>query len=198
MPRNRNPEEERPRCGKLLKTGRRCTHPLGHTYNCAAKRSQREWFAERRVQWRTYLDEYKTARGCAMCGFQSERGGYFDLDHLDRSAGRNTSVTVMCRHLNPEREDHLQRVLDEMAKCQVLCVACHRDKTSEDLAGDWPDAAYNPAVKGCPGTEGMKRQVAALQETWTTNLRTHRAAGSGRSTWGNSSVSWGYSRSFSC
>jgi hypothetical protein len=31
----------------------------------------------------------------------------------------------------------MQRVLNELKKCQVLCVACHREKTSLDLASDW-------------------------------------------------------------
>lgn len=98
----------------------------------------RSWTAARRKWWQDFLDGYKTQVGCELCGFQSERGGYFDIDHTDRSNGRNIPVTTLCRDLNPKRVDHMRLVLAELDRTQVLCVACHRGKTGGDLAGDWP------------------------------------------------------------
>lgn len=137
-------KELAPRCGRPLLSGNACGRKSEHAGNCQAKRkqNQRVWASARRSWWYGFLAEYKTARGCAICGFQNQRGGYFDLDHTDRDtpwAGKG--VIYYARRLDPYNAEHVQRVLDELTKCQVLCTACHREKTSLDLAGDWAGTA---------------------------------------------------------
>jgi len=51
----------------------------------------------------------------------------FDMDHLDRHHKHKTIAKMMT---SPEK-----RFRDEMAKCQMLCVECHRRKTVENK--DW-------------------------------------------------------------
>ena len=51
----------------------------------------------------------------------------FDMDHVDRTQKHNTVAKMIS---DPEK-----RFRDEIAKCQMVCVECHRRKTVESR--DW-------------------------------------------------------------
>ena len=51
----------------------------------------------------------------------------FDMDHLDRTQKHKTIAKM--------HGDPVKRLLAEIAKCQMLCVECHRRKTVESR--DW-------------------------------------------------------------
>lgn len=92
---------------------------------------QRQTLAERRHYWQQRVDRYKVSSGCARCGFRSERAAFFDLDHVDKSA-KQFSISSLCARLTPDNSTHAALFAAEMQKCQVLCVACHREKSARE------------------------------------------------------------------
>ena len=62
-----------------------------------------------------------------------------DMDHLDRKTKIATIAKMMgsgrTREGTPYNSSRTQRFIDEMAKCQMLCMDCHRRKTVENR--DW-------------------------------------------------------------
>jgi hypothetical protein len=89
-------------------------------YRDAARQRQfnRDWMARRRAGW-------VAAHGpCVLCG-SSEA---LEADHIDASLKRYPLAAVWSlAPSNPVR-------VAELAKCQVLCHACHLAKTKADIA----------------------------------------------------------------
>lgn len=82
------------------------------------------WQKKRSTEVATILNEIKTSRGCARCGYNANPVA-LDFDHIDRSTksfdiGRMRSKTS------------IEKLLAEVDKCQVLCANCHRIKTFEE------------------------------------------------------------------
>ena len=71
----------------------------------------------------------------------------FDMDHVDRSQKHKTIAKM--------HSDPVDRLLAEIAKCQMLCVECHRRKTVE--ARDWVQI-----VKGLQPTMHTVYQQSSL------------------------------------
>lgn len=69
----------------------------------------------------TWLDAYKLERGCQDCGYSVDPRA-LDLDHRNPA----TKVGNVSRLL---RFAPWPVVLEELAKCDVLCANCHRVKT---------------------------------------------------------------------
>ena len=67
--------------------------------------------------------EYWGCKEYVMQGFEY----LFDLDHIDRT----TKVNTMSKMKYAKENDYLK----ELAKCQLLCMKCHRRKTVEQR--DW-------------------------------------------------------------
>ena len=71
----------------------------------------------RRSSNRVFLDEYKTERGCAKCGYNSSPLG-LDLHHRD-PAEKDLQISGSSSYSR-------ERLLQELEKCDVLCAICHR------------------------------------------------------------------------
>jgi hypothetical protein len=67
--------------------------------------------------------EYWGCKEYVMQGFEY----LFDLDHIDRT----TKVNTVSKMKYAKESDYLK----ELAKCQLLCMKCHRRKTVEQR--DW-------------------------------------------------------------
>lgn len=84
----------------------------------AQRAYQLEWMLRRRAQWITENGP------CRKCG-SSDR---LEVDHIDRMA-----KTLMPARLWSLAPNNPLRVA-ELAKCQVLCHACHLAKTTDELS----------------------------------------------------------------
>lgn len=89
------------------------------------KRLRKEIFIETtdRTRKKNFITAYKTISGCAICGF-NESPICLDLDHIDPSEKKFSIADL------PKRSWKI--VLEEVAKCQVLCALCHRLKTEQE------------------------------------------------------------------
>jgi hypothetical protein len=70
-----------------------------------------------------FMDAYKLERGCADCGWAGHPAA-LEFDHLPGSA----KVIEVSRL---RVVGTMQQLLDEIAKCEVVCANCHRIRTAE-------------------------------------------------------------------
>jgi hypothetical protein len=74
----------------------------------------------RHAQGRTYLQQIKTEKGCARCGY-NEHPAALDFNHIDPTT--KSFNIASCA-------SHSKELLDaEIAKCEILCANCHRIHT---------------------------------------------------------------------
>jgi hypothetical protein len=81
-----------------------------------------------------FIAEYKVSRGCADCGYNAHPAA-LDFDHLpgaDKVRGLSRMVT--CGR---------DRLMAEIAKCEVVCANCHRVRT---YSRRYPDTAVGLAA----------------------------------------------------
>ena len=99
-------------------------------YNSAHRRAVRKyqlthpeneagWKRDFLIQRRSWLNEYKSSRGCKNCGEKDPR--CLDFHHKD-SMKKVKEVSQMF-HLNKDA------LLNEIEKCDILCANCHRKIT---------------------------------------------------------------------
>jgi len=69
---------------------------------------------------RLEIDEYKTQRGCDRCGYRI-CGAALHFHHRDPEEKLN-GVAVLLSKNAP-----MQKVFDEIAKCDLLCANCHAE-----------------------------------------------------------------------
>jgi hypothetical protein len=79
--------------------------------------------ADRLTERRAFLDEYKLSRGCIDCGY-ADHPAALEFDHLPQfeksfDVGRAVYKAAWAG------------ILDEIAKCEVVCSNCHRVRTVE-------------------------------------------------------------------
>jgi hypothetical protein len=67
----------------------------------------------------------KLERGCADCGYDEDPVA-LDFDHIG-----GTKLSAVSRMLNQA----IDRILDEIEKCEVVCANCHRIRTHARRAG---------------------------------------------------------------
>ena len=65
-----------------------------------------------------FLREYKVQKGCADCGYNAHHAG-LEFDHLD---DKYKNVSCM-------RNYSMAKILEEVAKCDVVCGTCHNIRT---------------------------------------------------------------------
>lgn len=89
---------------------------------------ERELYRQRR-------EEYLSDKSCVMCTATDN----LQVDHIDPTQ----KVTHRIWLWGAERR------AAELAKCQVLCQPCHRDKTTTQTYGDTPEHGSSGYRKGC-------------------------------------------------
>lgn len=62
---------------------------------------------------------------CNLCGFSDVR--YLEFDHIN-PVYKKYRISSMCSEGRT-----LFEIKEEMRKCQILCVACHKEKTRKDI-----------------------------------------------------------------
>lgn len=79
---------------------------------------------QRRSKYRQTMDEAIALLGghCAKCG----SGDRLEFDHIDPA--------TKLFHISSKAEGGMQAIEGELAKCQLLCLPCHRSKNSVDMA----------------------------------------------------------------
>jgi len=85
------------------------------------KTISKEWRKNRAKERRELIDSLKLEKGCSMCGYK-DHAVALDFDHLNPE---EKNFTIATKYLNI----HIERLLKEIDKCQVLCANCHRVKT---------------------------------------------------------------------
>ena len=71
---------------------------------------------------RDLVNKIKVDKGCAKCGY-SVHAAALDFNHVRGDKKFNVSQDTKVA---------LQKLLDEIAKCEVLCANCHRIHTYEN------------------------------------------------------------------
>lgn len=74
---------------------------------------------------REKMKEYLSGRCCKHCGIDDIR--VLEFDHIDRQT-KKYDISVMMGN-------SWETIMEEVAKCQILCANCHRIKTHENK--DW-------------------------------------------------------------
>lgn len=106
----------KPRCGTNAGKKR---HDKIHGKSAGRLIKERRAKAARTKRNQDYVYEDKVTKGCSRC---EHRPSCLDYHHLDR-ATKFTEITCIAR-----RGMSFQRLIDEMAKCILLCANCHRDE----------------------------------------------------------------------
>lgn len=74
-----------------------------------------------------YRDSFKLNAKCSNCGIEYPNEPYlFEFDHLDKE-NKLYCVSQLVR------KGSLLKLKEEINKCQILCLICHRRKTAKDL-----------------------------------------------------------------
>jgi hypothetical protein len=116
---------------ELLKTDMRCV--MCHRYKSVKEGPKPSSTAVARHRNRERVRSVKfQIGGCQNCGLKIEKDdefhhSCFDFDHLDRSTKKEKVSNLMARGASVATLD------EEIAKCQLLCAACHWLKTGKEL-----------------------------------------------------------------
>ena len=98
-----------------------------------ARRASRESYRERQE----FLVAYKLEKGCVDCGYNAHSEA-LDFDHLP---GTEKKFTLAQNHCNS-----WENLLEEIAKCEVVCSNCHRVRTRQRRV-DYGESAYHDLRK---------------------------------------------------
>lgn len=88
------------------------------SYDSEAAKSRYRKIRDENIQ--NILNYYNIdSLSCNRCNATSTYFGYFDFHHIDPKE-KEASISSMMGHKNKEK------LLKEVAKCEVLCPSCHR------------------------------------------------------------------------
>lgn len=103
----------------------------------------RERAAKKRKINQQYVVNYLHGKNCADCGVSDTR--ILAFDHMEgHEKHANISDLV-------SRGSSLQKLIDEIPKCRILCHNCHMIRTFEQMGG-----TYHSKVKPCTEEEFQK------------------------------------------
>ena len=111
-------------CGELKKAA--------EFYRCSGRRDNRqvdckvcqnEYLKKHRRYIRSVVNRWKEIKGCSVCSFKGKHY-QLDLDHRDPGTKNNKGNS---RAYEPSWR--MQRVKEELSKCDILCKNCHAEKT---------------------------------------------------------------------
>lgn len=86
-------------------------------YTNKNKNRKRELVNARKQSNRDFVNQYKAERGCAKCGDKR----FYVLDFHHTSNDKENCVSLMMDY-------GLERILEEISKCEILCANCHREE----------------------------------------------------------------------
>ena len=95
--------------------------------------AEKRWRTKNADKMRGYQDKYREARVSWVNEFKKvpckDCGGIFppvcmDFDHIGNDKDKNIAILVNGNYGR-------QRILDEIAKCEIVCANCHRLRTNE-------------------------------------------------------------------
>lgn len=76
---------------------------------------------------RKFLDEYKRGRACVDCGYSNnEFPATLDFDHLPTSEKKKINLSQGVSW-------GIDKLLAEIAKCEIVCSNCHRIRTTKRM-----------------------------------------------------------------
>ena len=121
---------------------------MGYISKEDRRKYQREWVAKRRALW---VEEHGP---CSQCGSDKD----LEVDHIDPDT----------KHLNPGAVWSLCKSKrgQELAKCQVLCGECHKEKTSAFRKANMShgkERMYRDMKCRCPLCKEWKRLKSAKE-----------------------------------
>lgn len=82
----------------------------------------------RREKHRNFLDQIKLKSGCVVCGF-NEHPEALDFDHVP-------ALGPKLFEIGANRTCSLEKLAEEIKKCEVVCANCHRIRTFERRNGN--------------------------------------------------------------
>jgi hypothetical protein len=82
------------------------------------KEKEIERIVARKKEMRTWLNEYKSNLACKACG--ENHIGCLEFHHKN-SEDKDVAIAIAM-----QRGYSKKRIMEEMAKCEVLCANCHR------------------------------------------------------------------------
>ena len=86
-----------------------------------------QWGVRKRKKTRSLIDNKKLEIGkCELCGWFDKKHLYsLHFDHLDR--------TTKFRQISCMIHEREEKILEEIAKCRLLCVNCHKLHTNKQM-----------------------------------------------------------------
>jgi 5-methylcytosine-specific restriction endonuclease McrA len=79
---------------------------------------------ESNTRWRATCREFFVDYMGRVCNHCGDTDGPFDFDHINPADKKYSINTIITRKK--------EFVFEELAKCQLLCKKCHKDKTAKD------------------------------------------------------------------